>query len=1054
MGPIRDRSTPPVNPGADAAETFELGLGAVRPRAPDDMARAVKMGALLGAVVGAAPPPIRVGAWALERPVGAGGMGVVYRARREADGVVAALKLLSPGVSSGRARFLREAALLRRVDHPRVVRYVDHGVTDDDQAWLAMEWLDGLDLAARLRKGPLEPMEALTLVMEAAAGVGALHRAGVIHRDLKPANLFLVGGGADGVRVVDLGIAVDEGGPDGRLTTTGAVIGSAHYMAPEQIYGRATPRSDVYALGVCLYEALVGAPPFSGDTPGSVLQQVLSEPPPSVTIARSDVAPEVDALIGRVMDKDPARRPDGADALALEIADLLAARSVGVRLSRAERTVAAVAPAGMGVGRARERGLVRGLVEGAFEDRVGVTVAVTGPPGAGRSALLRELGSTPFDADAEVRRVFVRAAPEDAGAPFALLRRLVPDGLGGALDPHVAPDDDPRRVADRLRMRWMAHVDAWATAPTVVLVDDLHLADLASVRALGAAARALREAPFALVFTSSDAALPALGLTTEDLTVVTLASPSSTAAAAPRGSARLADLAPELRRVARAVALVGPAAPIDAIAVVLGADHDGLAADLSALVSFGILRPIEGSERHFAHPGVRDALVASATEDDRDRVAVTMADWWAGRGRPEERAPHLERLGRRAEAAACWVDAARQAVAGDDEARAAAYLDAAERDDEAGCRGEVAHARAQLAFWSGHVDAAAAHAEAAMSALTWATAAWFDAASLAITALGQRGDHDGMLRVVSAVQAAPPGAAPDARAVALLRAVCQLGAADADDPRLEAITASAGPARAPDAVAWQARARGVRAATRSFDGAISAQVEAHRAHVLAGDPRAAAQVRLYLGSWYVWSGAFERAEDMIEGAAWAARRLDVPYLATWARYVRGKLEVETEDPARALAGLTAVADEARPSPRIAAGACLYAALAALRAGDPGRAVALAERASSHPSVAPAAWAARVLAEQARGGPVPPAPTWPEVASRFVEWDELVGLALTEAAAARGSPVDAPLKAACDRIRYRAATLSDPIRRHEYLERPHLVARTLAWEARVTGLPPG
>ncbi len=810
----------------------------------------------------------------------------------------------------------------------------------------------------------------------------------------------------------------------------------------------------MYALGVCLYEALVGAPPFTGDSPGSVLQKVLGDPPPSVTLARSSVAPEVDALIGRVMDKDPARRPDGADALALEIADLLAARSVGVPLSRAERPVT-VAPVASGVGRARERGRVRGLIEGAFEDLRGVTVAVTGPPGSGRSALLRALAETPFDASSEVRRVFVRAAPEDAGAPFVLLQRLIgSDGPGGALDPHVAPDDDPRRVADRLRMRWMAHVDAWASGPTVVFVDDLPHADLASVRALGAAARALREAPFVLVFTSVEGG----ATVATEVERVALSAPSSPTTAAPRS--RLPDLAPPLRRFARAVALVGPAAPIDAVAVVLGVDRDALVADLDALVSLGVLRATDGAERRFVHPSARDVLITSATDDDRDRVAQAMADWWAGRGRPAERAPHLERLGRRTEAAACWLDAARQAFAGDDEARAVAFLDAAERNDAAGCRGEVAHVRAQVAFWAGDVAAAAAHAEAAMSALTWASAAWFDAASLTITALGQRGDHDGLVRVVGAVQAAPPDAAPDARAVALLRAVTQLGAADPDDPRIEAITAVAsvrptssvagGTARAPDALAWRARARGTLAATRSFDGAISAQVEAHRAHVLAGDPRAAAQVRLYLGSWYVWSGAFERAEEMIEGAAWAARRLDAPYLVLWARYVRGKLEVETEDPARALAGLAAVADEAQHSPRIAAGACVYAALAAIRAGDLERAVVFAERASAHPAVAAAAWGARVLAERARGGPVPAQPTWPEASSRFVEWDELVGLAVTEAAAARGASIEAPLRAACDRIRFRAATLGDPIRRAEYLERPHLVVRTLAWEARGPG----
>ncbi len=242
---------------------------------------------------------------------GSGGMGDVYRARHPASGKELAVKLLSREGGDAR-RFAREAAVLASFHHPGVVRYEGHGVTGDGTLFLAMEWLDGEGLDAALGRGPLTASDTLVLARRVAEALAAAHLRGVVHRDLKPANLFLVGGRADAPKLLDFGLArtVAETG----LTVPGTVLGTPAYMAPEQIRGEAVDaRADVYGLGAVIFRCLAGHPPFGGEHRIAVLAKVLVEEPPGLSQLVPGVPRGLDALVRRMLAKDPERRPhDGA----------------------------------------------------------------------------------------------------------------------------------------------------------------------------------------------------------------------------------------------------------------------------------------------------------------------------------------------------------------------------------------------------------------------------------------------------------------------------------------------------------------------------------------------------------------------------------------------------------------------------------------------------------------------------------------------------------------------------------------------------------------------
>jgi eukaryotic-like serine/threonine-protein kinase len=252
----------------------------------------------------------------LESLVGSGGMAEVYRARELVSGKRVAVKVLRASQNDRPARFRREGVVLARLQHPHIVRYVAHG-QGPDGSWLAMEWLEGESLDARLARGPLSVRECVAVGRGAAEALAFAHEQGVLHRDIKPGNLFLPGGSCDEVKVLDFGIARV---PGATLTRTGSVVGTPSYLSPEQARGgHLDARSDLFSLGCVLYEALTGRRAFSGTTPIAVLAKVLLHQPPPVRSFETAIPGPLSALIARLMEKDPAARPASASALAASL---------------------------------------------------------------------------------------------------------------------------------------------------------------------------------------------------------------------------------------------------------------------------------------------------------------------------------------------------------------------------------------------------------------------------------------------------------------------------------------------------------------------------------------------------------------------------------------------------------------------------------------------------------------------------------------------------------------------------------------------------------------
>ncbi|APR83714.1 Adenylate cyclase [Minicystis rosea] len=251
--------------------------------------------------------------------VGAGGMGTIFRADDRREGRPVALKILRGNDSTDIERFVREAAILAELDHPNIVRYVGHGLTTDGEHYLAMEWLDGEDLAARIARTRLSDAETLAVMRQAVAALACAHERGAVHRDIKPSNLFLRDNSVEHLAMVDFGVA-GLAGDARRLTQTGMLLGTPGYMAPEQVEGSPVhdPRSDVFSLGCVLFECLTGRPAFEGANPMAVLAKLLIQESPRLSELRPEI-PELDALVGRMLAKNPMDRPQTILEVAAEI---------------------------------------------------------------------------------------------------------------------------------------------------------------------------------------------------------------------------------------------------------------------------------------------------------------------------------------------------------------------------------------------------------------------------------------------------------------------------------------------------------------------------------------------------------------------------------------------------------------------------------------------------------------------------------------------------------------------------------------------------------------
>jgi len=246
----------------------------------------------------------------LVRLLGEGGMGSVWEARNRITGKRVAVKRMSAALTGNHEaveRFLREARAATRIEHPNVVQIFDVGV-HDGAPFMVMEYLDGEALSAlRARLGVIDAPTLAELMMPVLHALAVTHSQGIVHRDLKPDNIYLVRRGARLVpKVLDFGISKTLGDTELRLTSTGAIMGTPYYMAPEQCAGRKDldHRADIYSLGVILYEALAGRVPFDADSYNALIVAVVTSDAPPLASLRGDVPPRVVAVVERAMHRD------------------------------------------------------------------------------------------------------------------------------------------------------------------------------------------------------------------------------------------------------------------------------------------------------------------------------------------------------------------------------------------------------------------------------------------------------------------------------------------------------------------------------------------------------------------------------------------------------------------------------------------------------------------------------------------------------------------------------------------------------------------------------
>jgi len=384
-----------------------------------------------------------LGGYDLEELIGVGGMGVVYKARRadEVDGVPVAVKVLNCDYHWQReefvSRFQREAKALARLDHPNIVTILDSGQADD-QYYLVTEYVDGVNLAQHMRTREVSLREVVELMAQVCGAITYAHEHGIVHRDIKPANVVIAG---ERAMVLDFGLAQITGGSTGlsSLTRTDLAMGTINYLSPEQRTNakRVDARSDVFSLGVVLYEMLTGQVPLGGFEPASHF--------------RPEVGRKGDRLVARALESSPQRRYQSVAELAGDLRQLVQPRKTG---RMAALAVVALAAVGLGVGLWK-------VATPADRGRASGPVVIAEPQGGGDAEATRP---APRPATMEGDSADGEPAGEDAvdkAAPTRGLPTFVVDSsgrrfpwLGGKGVYRIGKGARPVAIIDHKGQRW------------------------------------------------------------------------------------------------------------------------------------------------------------------------------------------------------------------------------------------------------------------------------------------------------------------------------------------------------------------------------------------------------------------------------------------------------------------------------------------------------------------------------------------------------------------------------------------------------------------------
>ncbi len=453
----------------------------------------------------------------IEEKLGEGGMGVVYKAHDTALDRLVAIKALSPHLigDEGLRRLLREAQSAAKLTHPNIVAI--HDVLDyGDARLIVMEYVPGRTLRELM---PIPYTEAVEVASQVCLALDYAHAHGIVHRDIKPENIIITDSGT--AKVMDFGLARSEG--RSRMTQTGMIVGTVAYMAPEQaLSGTVDGRSDLYSLGAVLYEAITGKRPFEVDDPIAVISMHVNVPPVSPRFYRPEIPGVLESIILRLLAKDPTERYASADELIRVFKSALVPAespdgTTPIAESRPTTTsLFEMMTQGRLIDREEELTSLKGALESMLSGR-GQVVLVAGEPGIGKTRLAEELLvyarlrgclaligrcyeqeiNVPYLALSEALRVVVTSFPDDrlaklAGPYAAELVKLVPEVSQRVRDLSPSPPLEPDQERLRLYRNVIGFVASLSrTQPLVLMLDDLHWADAATLQLLRHLARSV-----------------------------------------------------------------------------------------------------------------------------------------------------------------------------------------------------------------------------------------------------------------------------------------------------------------------------------------------------------------------------------------------------------------------------------------------------------------------------------------------------------------------------------------------------------------------------------